>query len=280
MTTRNSSATVLILRARAKALNSRANRSVSGGRSFMSSANMVSGSRDGFCTNFFSFGEVVITMCRMPSFVISFQRAYGYPGAHGSLYRTAAVQYTQLQTAQVNVGLRSRPELRLSSVFAFTLIHRRASRDSRNWEMQNEHASLPGVALDADAPAVRRDDVFDQAQPQSVATNLRRSYFFATIERLEDAFLLGRRDAKPAIRDPDLSLFAIDRLYRLGAQSDPAAVAAVFHRVAEQVLNRAAQSGGVGFDRRQIGRDLSFDLEVAFSQLQVAGRDCVFNDLA
>src|SRR5215510_14001297 len=89
MTTRNSSATVLILRARAKALNSRANRSVSGGRSFMSSANMVSGSRDGFCTNFFSFGEVVITMCRMPSFVISFQRAYGYPGAHGSRYRTA-----------------------------------------------------------------------------------------------------------------------------------------------------------------------------------------------
>src|SRR5262245_13679523 len=84
MTTRNSSATVLILRARAKALNSRANRSVSGGRSFMSSANMVSGSRDGFCTNFFSFGEVVITMCRMPSFVISFQRAYGYPGAHGT----------------------------------------------------------------------------------------------------------------------------------------------------------------------------------------------------
>src|SRR5262245_23425936 len=91
MTTRNSSATVLILRARAKALNSRANRSVSGGRSFMSSANMVSGSRDGFCTNFFSFGEVVITMCRMPSFVISFQRAYGYPGAHGSRYRTAYI---------------------------------------------------------------------------------------------------------------------------------------------------------------------------------------------
>src|SRR5262245_60213847 len=145
--------------------------------------------------------------------------------------------------------------------------------------MQNEDASLPDFALDAHAPAVRRDDVFNQTESQSVAANLRRLRLFAAIERLEDALLLGRRDAQPAIRDPDLNLFAVDRLYKLSAQPDPAAVAAVFHRVAEQVLNRAAQRGGVGFDRRQMRRDLSFDFEAAFGQLQMAGRDRVFNDL-
>src|SRR5262245_35386209 len=145
--------------------------------------------------------------------------------------------------------------------------------------MQNEDASLPDFALDAHAPAVRRDDVFNQTESQSVAANLRRLRLFAAIERLEDALLLGRRDAQPAIRDPDLNLFAVDRLYKLSAQPDPATVAAVFHRVAEQVLNRAAQCCGVGLDQRQMGRDLSFDFEVALFQLQTAGRDRVFNDL-
>src|SRR5215475_14821444 len=94
----------------------------------------------------------------------------------------------------------------------------------KNRQMQCEYASLPDSALYADEPAVRRHDVFDQTQPQSVATNLRRGYFFATIERLEDAFLLGRRDAQPAIRDSDLNLFADWRLYRFRAQPDPATV--------------------------------------------------------
>jgi hypothetical protein len=64
--------------------------------------------------------------------------------------------------------------------------------------MQNEYASLPDFALDAHAPAVRRDDLFDQTQPQSVSANLSRLRLFAAIERLEDALLLGRRDAKSA----------------------------------------------------------------------------------
>src|SRR6266545_4897561 len=187
-----------------------------------------------------------------------------------------AVIKTKILVNRLDVSLSISSESRLNDVFCCGLS--RGLRGSQNRQMQYEHASLPDVALDAHAPAVRRDDVFDQAQPQSVATNLRRSYFFATIERLEDALLLGRRDAQPAIRDPDLKLFAGGCLYRLGDQSDPATVAAVFHRIAEQVLNRAAQCGGVGFDRRQIGRDLSFDLEVAFGQLQTAGRDRVFND--
>src|SRR5262245_22906655 len=155
----------------------------------------------------------------------------------------------------------------------------RSFRYSQNRKIQNEYASLTEFALDAHAPAVRGDDVFDQAQSQSVATNLRRLRFFATMERLKDALLLGWRDAQPAIRNSDLNLFAGGCLYRFGAQPDPAAVAAVFHRIAEQVLNRAAQCGGVCFDRRQMGRDLSFDLEVASGQLQTAGRDRVFNDL-
>src|SRR5262249_23535494 len=152
-------------------------------------------------------------------------------------------------------------------------------RSNQNRQMQNEHASLPDVALDAHAPAVRREDVFNQTESQSVAANLRGLRLFAAIERLEDALLLGRRDAQPPIRDPDLNLLTIDRLSRTSSQPETAAVAAVFYRVAEQFLNRAAQCGGVGFDRRQIGRDLSFDLEVAFGQLQMAGRDRVFNDL-
>jgi Phage integrase family len=88
-------------------------------------------------------------------------------------------------------------------------------------KMQNEYASLPDFALDAYAPAVRRDDVFDQAQPQSVAANLRRLRFFAAVERLKDALLLGWRDAKSAIRDSDLNLFAVGCLYQFGAQPDP-----------------------------------------------------------
>src|SRR5215475_1434524 len=130
--------------------------------------------------------------------------------------------------------------------------------------MQSEYASLPDLALDAHTSAVGRDDVFDQAQPQSVAMNLRRLRFFATIERLEDALLLGRRDARSAIRDLDLNLFAVGRLYRFGAQSDPATPAAVFRRIAEQVLNRAAERDSVGLDHQRPVHDLSFDLEVAF----------------
>src|SRR5215470_20180155 len=107
--------------------------------------------------------------------------------------------------------------------------------------MQNEHASLPDFALDAHAPAVRRENVFNQTQSQSVAANLRRLRLFAAIERLKDALLLGRRDAQPAIRNSDLNLFAGGRPYQFGAQPDPSASAVVFHRVAEQVLNRAAQ---------------------------------------
>src|SRR5262249_16654120 len=125
---------------------------------------------------------------------------------------------------------------------------------------------------------VGRNDVFDQTQPQSVAVNLRRLRFFATIERLEDARLFGWRYTQSAIRDLDLDLFAVSRLYRFGAQSDPATPAAVFRRVAEQILNRAAQCGRVGFDTRQMGRDLSFDLEAAFGRLQAPGCNRVFND--
>src|SRR2546428_4202350 len=93
-------------------------------------------------------------------------------------------------------------------------------RHGQNRQMQNEYASLPDFALDAYAPAVRRDDVFDQAQPQSIAANLRRHHFFASIERVEDALLLGRRDAQSAIRNTDLNLFGAGRLYRFGAELD------------------------------------------------------------
>src|SRR5262249_48201779 len=68
-------------------------------------------------------------------------------------------------------------------------------------------------------------------------------------------------------------------LHGFSAQPDPAVVAAVFHRIAEQILNSATQRDGVGFDHGQIGRNLPFDLKTAFDQLQVAGRDRVFDHL-
>src|SRR4030095_2417373 len=148
--------------------------------------------------------------------------------------------FWHMQTLLTTGVRRSRLELRLRPVFAFALIHRRDFRNSRNRQMQNEHASSPDFAPAPPAPAVRRDDVFNQTESQSVAANLRRLRLFAAIERLEDAILLGRRDAQTAIRDPDLNLFAVDRLYRLSAQPDPAAVATVFHRVAEQVFKPPA----------------------------------------
>src|SRR5262245_25491145 len=148
--------------------------------------------------------------------------------------------FRRKQTLLTARARRSRLELRLSPVSAFALIHSRAFSNSRNWQAQCESAPLPDFALDAHAPAVRRDDVFDQTQPQSVAANLRRLRLFAAIERLEDEILLGRRDAQPAIRNSDLDLFGVGRLYQFGAQPDPAAVTPVFHCVTEQVLNRAA----------------------------------------
>src|SRR5688572_289352 len=174
---------------------------------------------------------------------------------------------------RLDICLAISPEAGLSYVIG------RSLRRGQNRQMQGEHASLPDFALDAHTPAVGRDDMFDQAQSQSVAVNLGSLRLFAAIERLENTLLLGWRDAQSAIRYFDLNLFAVIRLNRFGAQSDPTTGAAVFHRVAEQIVYRAAQGGGVGFNHRQARRELAFDLKIAFGHLQAPSRDRAFDNL-
>src|SRR5688572_21494141 len=152
---------------------------------------------------------------------------------------------------RLDICLAISPEAGLSYVIG------RSLRRGQNRQMQGEHASLPDFALDAHTPAVGRDDMFDQAQSQSVAVNLGSLRLFAAIERLENTLLLGWRDA----------------------QSDPTPGAAVFHRVAEQIVYRAAQGGGVGFNHRQARRELAFDLKIAFGHLQAPSRDRAFDNL-
>src|SRR5215470_2931916 len=173
---------------------------------------------------------------------------------------------TLLQTIRHRLStLTISPESRLNGVFGCGLS--RGLRGGQNRQTHNEYASLSNLALDAHTPAVRRGDVFDQTQPQPVAVNLRRHHFLTAVKRLEDALHLRRRNAQPAVRDSDPNLFAVGRRRRFDAQPNPAAVAAVFHRVAKQILNRAIQRGSVGLENRQIRRDLPFDLETAFGQL-------------
>src|SRR5262249_40302558 len=128
--------------------------------------------------------------------------------------------------------------------------------------------------------AVRGDNMFDQTQPEAVSVDLRSHHFLTAIKRLENALYLRRRNAHSPIRDLNPNLWAIGGRRRFDAQPDQAIGAAVFHRVAEQVLNRAAKRHAVGVDQWQIGRDFSFDLETAFGELQVTSRDRVFDHLA
>ena len=68
--------------------------------------------------------------------------------------------------------------------------------------------SLPAArrAADGDPAAVRFDDPLDQAQAEAGALDLRRDDVGRAIERLEDARLLGGRDADAAIGDGDADI--------------------------------------------------------------------------
>src|SRR5262245_47566937 len=122
------------------------------------------------------------------------------------------------------------------------------------------------LAAHADAAAVGVGDSFDKIQPQARAVNLRCAGFAAAPERVEDVFQIVSLNAESAVTDGDtnLSLFTADSDCRLYA--DPTALAGIFHRIVDQVAQRARKRRDVGHHRRQIGRNLLLDLKATFSE--------------
>ena len=110
----------------------------------------------------------------------------------------------------------------------------------RERERDDERGALAGQRLDVHPAAVGLDEALDDRQPEAGAGA-------SAVERLEDALLLGERDARPLVDDADEQAAAGDpRAHRHG----PAA--GVAQRVLQQVRERALELRGVGLDQRQI----------------------------
>lgn len=95
---------------------------------------------------------------------------------------------------------------------------------------------------------MRVDDPLHEVQAESVALNLMGDRMTPSIERLEDVRTIVGRNAGPAVRNgyldrPSTELRATAARAANGAShacrhAHPARVAAIFHRVANQVLHR------------------------------------------
>src|SRR5690606_32663525 len=137
----------------------------------------------------------------------------------------------------------------------------RGSPDAEGWrsvcrlppptrEGQSEGGTLPDLALHRQLPthAVRQLAADRQAQPRP-SVGLRVALIDLS-ERLEDPFLVLRRDAGSVVRDPDLDLILGDLVRDL----DPSPPPAKLDRVREEVGQNLAELVRVRIDGEVISR--------------------------
>src|SRR5262249_32708404 len=136
-------------------------------------------------------------------------------------------------------------------------------------------------ALNCYLAAVSRNDAPNEVEPKPVARNLRSRGGGSSFERFEDAGALCWLDSDPIVFDTNLpfSLPALLAWFGPGfsnglcADFDLAALSAVFHGVADQVLEGASKRCAITPDCRQRLCDPSFDFETGRLQLSPAGSD-------
>src|SRR5882672_8251775 len=140
-----------------------------------------------------------------------------------------------------------------------------------NWQPDGKGTAFTGAAPHGDFAVMRLNNVFDQTQSQSVAVDLRGSGLAASIERLEDARQIFFRDTQTAILERKCYIWWLNGAVYPSLQSDPTTFAAVLHRVAEQVLQRARQCGAVAQHWRQRGLNLLVKLKPTLVQQRLVG---------
>ena len=131
---------------------------------------------------------------------------------------------------------------------------RRRGLERRGEQGDHEGGAPAGIAvLDLDSPAERLDDALGHGQTEPGAVEVQPGGARAAIERLEDAPAVGSRDAGSAIAhansDARPSVAAARR--RLDLDADEASGFTVLERVADDVVERAAQR--VGLSERASG---------------------------
>src|SRR5689334_11378625 len=68
-------------------------------------------------------------------------------------------------------------------------------------QLDRERRALARLRRDADAAAVRLDNVLHHRQPEAGALDRAVERVLRPVELVEDALLIGRRDAGPVVRD-------------------------------------------------------------------------------
>src|SRR5262249_11954294 len=95
-----------------------------------------------------------------------------------------------------------------------------------------EPAALAQCALDPDASTLQLDQAPGEGQAEASARVAASRRALELLERLEDALLVLRRDARARVRDHDLD----GSLQAMGRDVDPSALRSELHGVGEQVV--------------------------------------------
>ena len=116
-------------------------------------------------------------------------------------------------------------------------------------------------AFDPEAATVGFYDVLGDGEAEAGAADFARAGGVHTIEALEDAFLIGERNADAGVGDGDDDfVIASD-----GAEVHTAAGGGVLHGVVEEILENFAEEAGIAAHSRKLGRIGKIERDIALA---------------
>src|SRR5262249_45217456 len=124
-------------------------------------------------------------------------------------------------------------------------------------EDEREGGPASELALELDPPAMGPHDVLDDRESQSRPLFLSRQTVVDAVELLEDALVLGLRDAAAVVLDGDANA----PIGRGRADADAPGLAAVLVRVRQEVDDRVHESIVIRYECGQIGLDAKVELD-------------------